>query len=169
MNVQSRYWQEFLDLKRDARYIDLYQARTESIDRIIGGFTAVTSSVSIGGWAIWQNLSFLWGCIIAVSQVLGAVKNYLPYKKRLRALAALSPELNALSIAAESGWFEVSRGILDEQEIYALQMKLKKKKQDVVHKSFSEYSLPDCKKLMQLADADTLEYVRSYFSGAKDD
>ena len=169
MNVQLRYWQEFLDLKRDARYIDLYQARTENIERTIGAFTAITSSSSIAAWVIWRDLSFVWALVIAGSQALSAVKEYLPYKKRLRALAALSPELNALSIAAENDWFEVSRGILDEQQIHSLQMKLKKKKQELVHKNFAQYSLPDYKRLLQRADADTVEYVGSYFFGAQDD
>ncbi len=93
MDVQRRYWQELSDLKRDARYIDLYHARTERTDRWLSILAAVTSSASIGAWAVWQHLGPAWAFIIAASQVLSAVKEHLPYSKRLKALGALSPEL----------------------------------------------------------------------------
>jgi hypothetical protein len=127
MDVQRRYWQELADIKRGSIYIDLYQARTEKIDRVIGIFTGVTSSASIGAWVIWKDLAFIWGSAIAAAQVLQAVKEYLPYKKRLRALAGLSQDLNGLAWSAENDWFKVSRGMLTEEEIHELHMKIKKK------------------------------------------
>jgi hypothetical protein len=59
MDVQRRYWQELIDLKRDAIYVDLYQGRTETIDRNIGALNAITSSASIGAWVIWKDLAFV--------------------------------------------------------------------------------------------------------------
>ena len=163
MTVQSSYWQELADLKRDARYIDLCHERTEHINRVIDGFTAITSSAAIGAWVVWKDLSWIWGFLIAASQVLHAIKEYLPYKKRLRALSSLSPDLNALSLVAENDWFKVSRGLLEELEIHDLYMKLKKKKQEAVHKNFPGTSLPLAKKLLACADQDTENYLRTYY------
>ncbi|MBR1091899.1 hypothetical protein JQ621_30940 [Bradyrhizobium manausense] len=163
MDVQRRYWQELVDLKRDAIYIDLYQARTEIIDRNIGGLNAITSSASIGAWVIWKDLAFLWAAAIACSQVLQTLKEFLPYKKRLRSLNALSPELNGLCWSAENDWFKVSRGLLTEAEIHDLHMKLKKKKQDALQKAFPASSLPLVNPLIERAGKATQDYFQSYF------
>jgi hypothetical protein len=168
MDVQRRYWQEFADLKRDARYIELYQARTEKIDTRLSGFSAIMSSSSIAGWAIWQNLSFVWALAIAMSQVLQAVKEFMPYKKRLKSLAQLSTDLNGLALSAENDWYKVCRGMLTEDEIHELQMKLKKRKQDAVQKSFDVQSLPDAESLLKRAEADTQKYLLSYFGEEHD-
>lgn len=166
MDVQKRYWQELADLKRDSIYIDLYHAQTEKIDRSIGGFTAVTSSASIGAWVIWEKWAFIWGTAIAAAQVLQAVKEFLPYKKRLRALTGLSQELNGLAWSAENDWFKISRGMLTEEEIHEIHMKVKKKKQEAVQKSFPASSLPEVKKLGGQADKSASDYLKSYY-GAK--
>jgi len=163
MDVQQRYWQEFIELKRDARYIDLCQARTERIDWLISVLTAVTSSSSIAGWALWQQLSFVWAFLIAASQLFQAIKEFLPYKKRLKALGMLSPELNSLALIAENDWYRVSKGHLTEPEIHELQMKLKKKKHEAVVKSFGASSLPEAKDLIERACKDCESYVASYF------
>lgn len=127
MNTQNRYWDVFATVKRDAVYINRCQGSVESIDRWISIFSAVTSSSAIAGWAIWQQYSFAWGSIIAASQVLNAIKPFLPYKARLKALSNLGPDLDALALTAETDWFKVSTGMLRDDEIYALAMTLKKK------------------------------------------
>ena len=95
---------EMTTLKRDARYVDLCLARAEQIDRAIRAFLAIPASSSIGGWLIFQQYAIIWATVVAASQVLQAVKEYLPYKNRLKALAALSVDLNALSLVAEDQW-----------------------------------------------------------------
>ena len=104
MGVQSQFWLEMTTLKRDARYVDLCLARAEQIDRAIRAFLAIPASSSIGGWLIFQQYAIIWATVVAASQVLQAVKEYLPYKNRLKALAALSVDLNALSLVAEDQW-----------------------------------------------------------------
>jgi hypothetical protein len=110
MGVQSQFWQDMVDLRRDARYVDLCLAKTERIDRGTKAFLALAASSSIGGWVIFQQYAILWASVVAASQVLQAVKEYLPYKARLKALASLSVDLNALSLVAEDQWFKVSNG-----------------------------------------------------------
>ncbi len=163
MDVQRRYWQELSDLKRDARYIDLYHARTERTDRWLSIFAAVTSSASIGAWAVWQHLGPAWAFIIAASQVLSAVKEHLPYSKRLKALGALSPELAGLAISAEHDWYKVSRGLLTEVEIHDLYIALKRKKLDATQKAFPASSLPEARNLLETADRETQLQLHSYY------
>jgi hypothetical protein len=161
MSSQQQYWDTFATLKRDAAYINRYHSHVEGIDRSISMISAITSSASIAGWAIWQQLYYLWAVVIAGSQVLIAVKAYLPYKGRLQALAALGPELDLLALEAEDGWFKVSRGLLSEQEIHARTMDMKRKSQKAAASAFKGMSLPDNSKLLTMADGEASAYMTS--------
>lgn len=163
MGTTERYWQEFIDTKRDAIYIDYYYRDTENIDRIIKIIIAVTSSTSIGAWVIWRDMNWLWGSIIAMSQVISAIKEYLPYKHRLAALSGLSKQINGLAISAESDWFKIQKGALTEEEIDDLQIGIKKTKLSIVQKHFPIGSLPENKKILTLADKATRAYVGAFY------
>lgn len=177
MDVQRRYWQEFLDFKRDAFYIGFYHANTEKIDRCINVFTAFASSSAVAGWILWRetvtawgitiNFNFLWMAVIMLAQVINAVKEYLPYKKRLHSLSTLSNDFNSLVLVMENDWYKVSRGLLTEEEINDLHMETKRKKHEATAKSFPDASLPTKRRLLARADADTQLYVKTYFFGGE--
>ncbi|WP_456655720.1 hypothetical protein [Bradyrhizobium sp. JR3.5] len=149
-------------LKRDALYVDLWLAQTELIDRGIKAFLAIAASSSIGGWLIFQQYAFLWAAIVAASQVLQAVKEYLPYKNRLKALAGLSVDLNALCLVAEDQWYRVSNGTEFDDDIHDLRMQLKRKKLAALQKTFPVAGLPKKAKLVEKADAEAEQYFSSY-------
>jgi len=46
-------------------------------------FLAITSSSSIGAWAIWNEYSWILASIIAFSQVITAIIPFLAYKSRI--------------------------------------------------------------------------------------
>lgn len=175
MDVQRRYWQEFLDFKRDAFYVAAYHAHTERIDRDISMFTAIMSSSAVAGWVLWRekvhfwgftiDFSFIWMILIMAAQVINSSKEYLPYKKRLQSLSTLSNDFNSLVVLMESDWYKVSHSLLTEEEINDLHMEIKKKKHETVAKCFDDMSLPIKKRLLAQADADTQLYVRTYYGG----
>lgn len=103
--------------------------------------------------------------VIMFSQLLNAVKEHLPYKKRLLSLAALTIELNSLALVMESEWFKVGKGLLTEEEINNLHMDIKRKKLQSTAKCFPDLSLPLDKRLLAQAEADTKLYVQTYFNG----
>lgn len=162
MGVQSQFWLEMTTLRRDARYVDLCLARTEQIDRGIKAFLAIAASSSIGGWLIFQQYAFVWATIVAASQVLQAVKEYLPYKNQLKALAGLSVDLNALSLVAEDQWYKVSNGGMFDDDIHDQRMALKRKKLAAVQKAFPVAGLPESQKFSERADTETNLYFSSY-------
>lgn len=175
MDVQQRYWQEFLDFKRDAFYMAAYHAHTETIERRINMFTALMSSSAVAGWVLWRekislwgftlDFSFVWMVLIMIAQVINSVKEYLPYKKRFQALSILSNDFNSFVVLIESDWYKVSHSLLTEEEINDLQMEIKKKKHESVAKCFGDMSLPLKRRLLAKADEDTQLYVRIYFGG----
>jgi hypothetical protein len=152
-----------------------YHATTERIDSWINGFTAITSSSAVAGWVLWRetftvwginvNLTFVWMLLIMLAQVVNALKEHFPYKKRLLSLATLSSDLSSLALVMESDWYKVSRGLLTEDEINDLHMDMKRKKHEATTKSFAEASLPLKKALLARADSDTKSYVETYFRG----
>ena len=99
---QEHYWREFFRLKVHVIYVEQLLAKTETWDRSIKMFSAIASSASIGAWVVWKDYAFLWGTLIASAQVLNAVRQYLPYKDRLRCYAALRSELEELLLGVEA-------------------------------------------------------------------
>ncbi len=98
-----------------------------------------------------------------VAQVVTAVKEYLPYKNRLKSLSALSNDLESLTLIMENDWFKVSRGLLSDEEINDLHMGMKRRKREATVKSFPNTSLPEDKRLLERADSDTQLYVQTFF------
>lgn len=157
--AQTQFWYNFTTIKRNAIYINRYHALVEKKDRRLNMFAAIASSSSIGAWVIWKDAWPVWTTIIAASQVLAAVKPYLPFKAQLHALSMLGPELDGLALAAEEEWFAVSHGRLTEEEIHKQTMTLKKKVQAAQNKGFKGMSLPDHDKLLGIAEREALDYM----------
>jgi len=164
MDFQKRYWQELVQLKFELCYLDEYKGRTEKVNQTIQMFTAITSSASIGGWALWNSISYIWATIIAASQVLAAIKTYLPYNRRSKAINDTYNQLSLLFIKAEHGWFQVSDGSMTTREINDKQFELKKEKQLVYNKTFASQSLPTNSRIRARADQTTERYFANFYS-----
>lgn len=160
---QHKYWQEMYDLKSHSNYVEEYLHRTEHADRLINILLAVASSSSIGAWVVWQQYGFAWGFIIAASQVVAAIKPFLPYRSRLKALSGLSHDLEELSILAETKWFGVSGGLMTAEEINKLQFDIRLKKHKVYKKHLGNLSLPDKQVYMRSAEEAASQHFKNYY------
>ncbi|KJU85539.1 hypothetical protein MBAV_002268 [Candidatus Magnetobacterium bavaricum] len=109
---QKRYWAELTQLRVHIDYLDIYLEKTVERDKWIDIIAAVTSSSSIALWAIWQEWKFVWGFIIAVSQVITAIKDLLPYKRRVKMINGLMYDLEDILHDCEKRWFDISIGEL---------------------------------------------------------
>ena len=160
---QERYWKELYQLKVHVTYLELYQQRSEAYDKAINIFLAVTSSSSIAGWAIWQTQAFLWATIIAASQVATAIKMFMPFRARLKALTRLLHEMEEVSIYAELRWYEVSEGILSEREIHDLQYEVRARKHQLLRKHLGSNTLPEKPKLFSNAVKAAETYFDNFY------
>ena len=88
-----------------------------------------------------------------LAQVISAITEYLPYKRRLAALSAMSNDLNTLALTMENDWFKVSRGLMTDEEINDLHMDIKQRKHQATVKSFPNTSLPEDAGLLERADS----------------
>lgn len=161
---QLKYWREFTQLKEHAIYFNLYQASDNHIEFLKNVILAIASSSAIGAWAIWQVVPWLWGGIIAVSQVIQAVSPLLPYKKRLEHLNGLSNEYDGLCIKAEEDWYEISKGRKSDDEIHEMQMRLKRRILEIANKQLKGYVIPIDKKLEKEAKEQRELYFKNQFS-----
>lgn len=100
--------------------------------------------------------------MIASSQVFQVVRPYLPFRRCLTALTKLAYELDALAIVVEDEWFKIGRGEMTEDEVQKALVILKRKKLEIVRKSF-ESTLPENKKLLAKADGKAREFFSANY------
>lgn len=160
---QKRYWREMDQLKVHSLYLGEYLQSTTKIDRGINIFLAITSSSSICGWAIFKEYAFVWGSLIAVSQLINAIKTYLPYSNRLKSLRGITNEIDALCIAMETKWFDVSEGKLESVDIHSIQMTIKNKKREIEHKYLTVNPLPKNDKFLNKAKSMAITYFTNLY------
>ncbi len=161
---QEHYWKEFYRLKVHVTYVECMLEKTEQWDRTIKIFSAVTSSASIGAWAIWKELGFLWGGIIAVSQILNAIRPYLPYKDRLRCYSGLLHELEEILLGVESKWLDIASGECSEAAIRKALADLRARRFKAFKKHLPNSTVPEDGKVFEKAEEKANSYFQNFYS-----
>ena len=151
-----------MQFRASVYYLQAYQIHSEKWDNRIQIFLAITSSSSIGGWVIWNEYGIIWGCVIAVSQVINAIKGFLPFQKRAKQIGSLNTEVEKLALDAESQWYSVFEGRLTDEDIFDLVTKLKQQKLEASHKHFKDQALPTKSKYITEAEERTRAYLQPY-------
>lgn len=161
--MQEKYWKYMVQIKAWIFYLDLYAEESYKWDKRINVFGAIASSTSIAAWAIWQELSFAWSVIIAISQVLVAIKSFFPYSKRLKILVPFMEDLKFLYNKLEYNWFKVASGELTEEEINDLLYSFKDEYTNIENKNLKEETLLEKDELRVVADKKTDLYFANNF------
>lgn len=156
--MQARYWKFLVQIKAWIFYVDIYADSSYRYDKLINIIIAITSSSSIAAWAVWSEYNYVWAFLIAVSQVITAIKPHFPFNKRLELLGKLSNELQLLFNKADYNWYKVSNGILSEEEINELLFELKRQYVELEGKYLKSESLPEKEQFLVLADQKTEKY-----------
>lgn len=111
------YWNKLVELKTAANYIEGYRNWLGGWVTGVAVVRAIASSTSIAGWVIWREYAFVWASIIAVSQVLDALREVFPFARRHKAAAELASHLNRLFIDAQLEWENILANDSDEEEV----------------------------------------------------
>ncbi len=109
---QQLYFRELFQLKVQCEYTRRYRNILSAWVTRIAILRAVASSGSIAGWVIWRDYAFVWGAIIAASQLADALLDAIPFTARQKAANALLTDLDALFIEALYEWERVFSGKL---------------------------------------------------------
>lgn len=161
--MQEKYWKYMVQIKAWTFYLDLYEESSYKWDKRIKIFSAVVSSSSIAAWAVWNELSYVWSVIIAVSQVLSAVKDFLPYSNRLKVIVPFKDDLKFLCNKIEFNWFNVASGELTEEEINKMLFDFKDEFANIENKNLKEEILLDNETFKEKADEKTELYFKNNF------
>lgn len=160
----DRFWNFLVELKGHSIYLGEYLHVSEAHDNQIKVILAITSSSSIAGWAIWNHLAYGWAFLIALSQVISAVKPLLPFERRIKPLRALCYAYDELSLEVERTWFKIENGSLSESEINELLYNFRKTKLALWKKILDEVSLPHNAKLHAAAEILTTNHIKQQYS-----
>ncbi len=166
LSYQERYWKELVQLKIQSGYLNQYHIDSVRIDRAIKMFLAIASSGSIAAWAVWQQYPYVWATIIALAQVVTAVKAFLPYQRRSEGIVGLSSEIADALVFAEEHWFEVSEGELYDDDIHALTMQIRKRRILAQDRHFKQIPLPKSEKCVAAAADEADTYFNTFYGEA---
>ena len=163
--MQKTYWIKMTQYKFSILYLQNYMGRNIKIDRLLKIMVAVMSAGSIAAWANWQNLSMLWGFIIALAQVISAINEFLPYKNRTKEISNLLGEFTYLYNEVEKNWKNVADGSMEEEDINNLCYDFSKKWLEIDNKYFQEDHLPQNSNCIKKAEIEKNEYFKNMFGG----
>lgn len=167
--AQERFWKEFHQLKVQVIYVQELLLEAERNERVAKMAIAITSSASIGAWVVWKDLAWLWGAIIAGSQVFSAIYPHLPYKGRLKTYSSVLRDLEKLFIDAEHKWQSVADGSLSVQKINAERNLLHKKKGEILNRHMPTGVFPSSSKIQDRAENEAANYFSYYYPQDNDD
>ena len=161
--MQKTYWNKLTQFKYALCYFDAHLSRCVKINRGIKIFAAIASSAAIAAWATWQDLSFWWGLIIVVSQVVTAVNEFLPYKKRIKELSDIKAALTPVYNDMEKEWYYVSSGEMGAEEINKRCYYYVQKWNSIDDGFFKDDTLPQLKKCKEYAENAKNTYFETNF------
>lgn len=161
--MQEKYWRYMVQVKARLFYLDMYEENSYKLDKYINMISAIAASSSIGAWVIWQQLSFLWSIIIAISQVINAIKIFLPYSTRRKVTISFLGDLKLLYNKIEYNWFKVSDGELTEEEINEMIFTFKDEYTNIENKNLKEETLPENERFVKIAAQKTDQYFENNF------
>lgn len=163
LSYQEKYWSLIKETKGHAIYLSKYLSDAEQKDNRLNMYTAIASSSSIAGWAIWHDIGFVWAVIIAGSQLLNAIRPYLPYGKQMKELEELCKSYDRVSLSTEKDWYKVAEGELCDEEIHDLIHDFKFKKQELYEQALRESRIPHKKNLHKEAEQIAIEYFKIHY------
>lgn len=164
--MQEKYWNFMKQIKFAIFYLDLYADNAYKKDMAIKIISAIASSASIAAWAIWQDYSYIWSFIIAVFQVLTAVKGYLPYNIILKSIASCQKDLKLLFSDIEHDWYYIASGDKEESEINELLFLYKKRYIEAETLIFESSIFLKKKHLATKSDKQTDLYFKNNYSNS---
>jgi hypothetical protein len=126
---QDAYWQEFTQLKLDACYVRDYRNSVGKSETTVAAIRAIASTASIAAWAVWRKYAIIWASFIAASQVVDALRDVFPFRKKRQALSRWSNALNRLFVDAQRDWDNISAGKISNAKIGTLTHQLRLKVQ----------------------------------------
>lgn len=169
MNPQQRFWRALYELVSHGYFLEGYSQRSALLERRTNAALAVTSTGSLGIWAVFKQFPLLWSGIIVVTHLIGATSRFLPFSARVRASSACAHEYRLHQNWAEAKWCEIADGTLTEAEISKARVDLQAKTAKTLKSHFPLGGLPDNPTLLEKAEQRADQYLRHHYGDDDDE
>lgn len=165
MASENRLWVALYELIFQGYLLEAHTRNAAELDRTFKAVIAITSTASLGIWAVFKVYPAVWAAVIVFTQIISATSKFLPYATRNKAAAGCRNEFQLIQAWAESKWLEVVDGKLTDGQITKLRTDLQKRALDAVHRHFPLDSLPENKKFVEYATNQAEQYMKLHFTG----
>ena len=125
-SIRTQIWSLLNNTKFHGYCLAILVDKFQKRERIINIFLALVSSGSIAAWAIWRVEPMIWGAIIAISQVIMAIKPYIPYFKYVKEFNSKNSRIDYLNIEIEKLWYKYQNKKITEAEAEEIYFDIKK-------------------------------------------
>jgi hypothetical protein len=156
------YWSQLVQLKAASICIRLYRNQLARWVRGVEVVKAVGSSGAIAAWVVWKDWPLLWAGIIALAQLLDALKHVFPFARQHKAASDLTVALELLCIDAEVEWESIHAERVPDGAIIERKARLAKLQLEAEHRHFPE-GLEPGRGLIALANRDAHAYLASIY------
>ncbi len=112
---------------------------------------------------IWKEQAFVWGAVIAASQLADALKEVFPFTKIHRAASEHTIGLDSMFIDALLEWENIFSGKYSDEQISNRRHKLMKLQHDAERKAFPA-GLPVKEKLFAAAQVEAREFFAGMYA-----
>lgn len=163
MNARDYYWNTYAEIRGAERYYYYYRCWSRRWDLAISIVLTVASLSCVATWAIWQQLPWLWGVIISVSQITSAVRHFLPFSARITSTGLMLPELRELLDDLDASWIDIESGVVDNSGVRELIAEYSKRMTEIERKYECGADYPVNRFCQKRADRDKAIYFENRY------
>ena len=161
--IRDRIWTNLDNTKFKCIYIGYLIEKYQRISTAINIFLTIISLSSVSVWVIWDVFPWLWGLLIAGSNILLAIKPILAYDKRIKELTEKLAILEDVQFEYERLWYQNETKSIDEKgasdrffELYERQIKSLRTSGEII--------LNEDKKIKTKSNRDTDNYLKNNYN-----
>lgn len=160
---QNQFWNELVQLKVDICYLNLICRDADNFDFWVKMTLATTSCLSLGFWTQFSEYGFVWGLIIAISQVGSAIQHLLPYERRRNVILNADRDFTELFLDSQKHLENMHDSKISESGIGKKLNDLRAKKADLGNWHFKSIILPEIEKFHKIASRVADDFFRLHY------
>jgi hypothetical protein len=115
--MKQKIWATLCNVKFKTYLLQEILHKYQTMERTINIFLAIASCGSIAAWAIFREYQFLWAIIIAFSQVITAIRPYIPYSKYVKVFNMKCMEASLMNVELDRMFHNLRTRKVKEDEI----------------------------------------------------
>jgi len=167
MSPQDRYWSSLYELVFHGYLLQAHCQDAADTDRKFKVVVAITSSTSLGIWAVFKAYPEVWATIIVCTQIVSATSKYLPYAARLKAAGACVHDFREIQNWAEMRWCDIVDGDLTDSQINKARSEIQAKTARALKSHFPLDGLPAHQGFNERATVNAESYMNTHFGDKK--